>query len=569
MNKRKTTIDRPKLSSEEILATKNFGAVLSGITKIVKPVYKQPWFLSSVVVATAAVVTVVIMHNNGATNTENFAIAEKKPVSVSNTIAGKSDTLKNAPFIKPPIKAAVIPYSKYEVNSGVNNQITHKSGTKINIPPSAFVDSAGNPITGEVEIRYREFHDIGDLFLSGIPMTYDSAGHQYHFESAGMIDIKGFQNDKEVFIAPGKKLSVEMKSEDKRDKFNSYALDTVKKKWNYLGKNKIKKPDAGHSKTHPSDSVMSASAKAVNKIKQDFTPKIEKALTEIEGVRRDVASIEKSKPIAPVKTDAKKYHFNLDVKANEYPELALYKDVQFEVVDDRFKSSFYKITWDEAKLSKDSTELVYKLNLRKDKQHYSFKVKPTLEGTNYENAKSDFDKKFNQYTAALNKRQAEEVKKQMLLDSLRNEMKLAQERAMESASVSEKVFRLFEIQNFGIYNCDCPHNLPKEAVVDARFIDENGNAVNFSYQGLCLAERGVNKLYKYYNPTQNSILKDFRFNPKARNIIWGIASDGYLYMLKQEPGTYSYENNKELIIKLSKIDKSIKSSADLKQLFNS
>ena len=41
-------------------------------------------------------------------------------------------------------------------------------------------------------------------------MVYDSAGTKRTFESAGMLDIKGFQNNEPVFINPKKVITIEL-----------------------------------------------------------------------------------------------------------------------------------------------------------------------------------------------------------------------------------------------------------------------------------------------------------------------------------------------------------------------
>ncbi|HRD40305.1 MAG TPA: hypothetical protein PLC65_16880, partial [Bacteroidia bacterium] len=79
--------------------------------------------------------------------------------------------------------------------------------SKIKVPQNAFVNKAGPDIIGDVEIQYREMHDQADIIASGIPMTYDSAGTKYHFESAGMFDIKASQNGEQVFLKHGKQIT--------------------------------------------------------------------------------------------------------------------------------------------------------------------------------------------------------------------------------------------------------------------------------------------------------------------------------------------------------------------------
>lgn len=113
---------------------------------------------------------------------------------------------KNKAFIQTPSQKITIPNTKYKVNNNKNTTILHTSNTKIKIPKNSFVDKNGKDIIGDVTIEYKEMLDIGDVILSGIPMHYDSLGHSFNFESAGMFNIKGNQNNEPVYIKQNKKL---------------------------------------------------------------------------------------------------------------------------------------------------------------------------------------------------------------------------------------------------------------------------------------------------------------------------------------------------------------------------
>ena len=67
-------------------------------------------------------------------------------------------------------------------------------------------------------------------------------------------------------------------------------------------------------------------------------------------------------------------------------------------------------------------------------------------------------------------------------------------------------------------NLDWPHAYPKEAKVEASFVDENGKALDLKQ--VVLVEMGVNALYRY--------TKTIHFNPESQNILWGITEDGKL-----------------------------------------
>ncbi|MGC6531713.1 MAG: hypothetical protein ACON34_01805, partial [Flavobacteriales bacterium] len=102
------------------------------------------------------------------------------------------------------------------------------------VPAGCLVDADGNPITGEVDLDYREFRNKADLFLSGIPMEYDSAGTAYTFESAGMFELRGQQNGQEVFIANNRNLTVEMEQLQASTEFSQYVLVEETGEWVFM-----------------------------------------------------------------------------------------------------------------------------------------------------------------------------------------------------------------------------------------------------------------------------------------------------------------------------------------------
>ncbi len=84
-------------------------------------------------------------------------------------------------------------------------------------------------------MRYREFTDGLDLYLSGIPMNYDSAGKSYLFASAGMCEITACKDSIPVFVNPEHKPEINLASSNASPGYNLYLLDTAQGKWTYKG----------------------------------------------------------------------------------------------------------------------------------------------------------------------------------------------------------------------------------------------------------------------------------------------------------------------------------------------
>lgn len=107
------------------------------------------------------------------------------------------------------------------------------NGSVIKIPANAFTFLDGSPVTEKATIEYEEFHSLADIILSGIPMTYDSAGVEENLVSAGMFTIDGHVNGTPIKVAKGKELDVTVASyQEDTPCYNFYELNE-KGNWDY------------------------------------------------------------------------------------------------------------------------------------------------------------------------------------------------------------------------------------------------------------------------------------------------------------------------------------------------
>jgi WD40 repeat protein len=134
--------------------------------------------------------------------------------------------------VKPVFSNTDVAFKHLVVKTEVGANFKLPNGTKIQVPQDAFVDKNNKPIVGNVDLEYREFHNAAQILASGIPMTYDSAGVTHQFESAGMFEIRGFQDNEPIFIAKNKGINVDMASFVKGDDFRFYYLDQTNTKNN-------------------------------------------------------------------------------------------------------------------------------------------------------------------------------------------------------------------------------------------------------------------------------------------------------------------------------------------------
>jgi Leucine-rich repeat (LRR) protein len=136
--------------------------------------------------------------------------------------------------IAPPIENINIVNETYKVDPSVAQTIKYGK-TDIDIPSNAFLDKNGNVVTGEIDVEYREFNDPLEVMLSGIPMSYDSAGGAFNFQSAGMVEFNASQNGEKLYANPKSKVVVNLASAQADNDYNLYFFNEKSGRWEYNG----------------------------------------------------------------------------------------------------------------------------------------------------------------------------------------------------------------------------------------------------------------------------------------------------------------------------------------------
>jgi len=568
--KRKVNINRPEISSEEILKRKNFDSVLkqSAVTGT-KPFFKKPWFLSGVVALTIAIVaTFILTTKNSKSDQALVNSAAQLADSVALEAFYKSEEAK--PCISPPIEGLNVKYTSYKVIAEKGATLNYKTGSVITIPKNAFVDESGKALNGEVEFLYREFHDAADFFVSGIPMTYDSAGVKYQFESAGMVEVLAYQNGKQVNIAPKKEIAFEMVSDQDGSQYNFYKLDTVKNNWTCLGKDKVN-PSSVSTKNQLSQKN---ELTKVEETPEYIKLEVKKVDAKKEKEANLVMLIKPAKePLRPAQYKKGKYTFNIEVDANEFPELTVYKGLLFEVGDENknFNKSMYDIIWDEASIKEGAKAGAnYNLTLVKGSKKYDLVVYPVFEGKNYETAMVNYQEKFNKYKTTLDKRITEEKRIEEIYQAKVADFKAKQDALIKSnqervanlykqMETTEKVLRMFSVSSFGVFNCDNPSAYPTGVVCTASL--KNDLNQKLMCYDVYLVDNEKNGLFTF---NKNPVTR-FSFNPKSKNMLWTVES-GVLYWLKPEQFSSITGGAKDLV--LNKVNQKFETVEEMKAYFN-
>ena len=541
--KKKINIDRDPINGEEITSRMNFNQLLSNFPGYIKlPFYKTGWFITTVAsVAVLVTVTAILFSNN---NTKEIIVSAPPPVTTESIINYDEDT----PCINPPIKKLDIQSDSYYCVNEVGGEFTHSSGSTIVVPKNAFVDINGNSLNGEIELRYREFHDPIDFMLSGIPMTYDSAGTEYTFESAGMIEIYGYQNGQPVELGDDKPIRIEMHPKDGSSRFNLYELDTSSGDWEYKGKTELVSEDMDESIGAPSVTYKDSNEDVITATMKTKEA-IEVTKTELAIAKKEVIEHKKTQPSKPKSSINKDRQFDLDVDPKEFPELKNYSSLTFEVdTDDRnFSADVYEIEWEDISLSEKEKGKSYYLTLFKGSAKRTFSVFPIFEGADYKKAMVEFNQKFTAYEKELDKRISKEknIKEKYEKQMKIYETELAMEKKRQAdfeknqaayfAQVKQDqknilginiVARAFEVTRFGTWNCDSPVSKPSGAKVNASFADNVG--VSLGLHNVNLIEKNKNAVFTY----DESQFNNFKFNPEEENTIVAFTANNNIAIIK-------------------------------------
>ncbi|HYG51521.1 MAG TPA: hypothetical protein VD905_11495, partial [Flavobacteriales bacterium] len=451
--------DRTPLTPGEIQAHKNFSKVLEQYKNIPVKFYKTGWFKAGLATVTVAATGTILFFATGPNkNNDDKQLAK--------TVTSPAPYHDETPCVKSPAPVLDVPAVNFTVNAGRDTVLMYETGSVLVYKANSLKNQDGSNVSGNVVIRYREFHNPVEIFASGIPMKYDSAGVDWHLKSAGMIEITAHQNGKPVFIAPEKPIDIKMKSDCTDGEYNVYFLDTNKRNWGFEGVDKTiaeNKPDKN--------------SKPVNPGKPPHTKEeIAKMKVDTVKIRKELASFLPAKPVA---ADPKAFTFTLDVLENEFPELKTYGNTRFEVIDKNrvFNAQMFNTEWEDIALKQVVAGSRYEMTLTRGNVKKVFDVMPVLEGKDLKLAQEQYSKKYKEYQNKFDSRVKEEKQKiAKEKEKLAQWEKLAAEnhriynenlQVMNTTTAStdrfmnstqQMVTRAFQVSKFGYWNCDNPRS---------------------------------------------------------------------------------------------------------------
>jgi hypothetical protein len=479
--------DKEKLSDDDLRKKMDFDRFLSEYKSV--PVYKSKKFYGTILVAAVLiVVTWFLWREEVETPSSNKPSADKK-------------------FIHPPIEDVNIADSIFVLNGSIDTVLNYSNSTNLHVPSFAFLDQKGNVIKGEVSLHFRELHDVADFFVSGIPMSYDSAGAQLYLDCAGMFEIDAFRNGEMLYLNPEQPIKVQMSSVRKENSCNIYYLDTLVKKWKYMS----------------------------NVI---FGPSVTQLSPPLDLL--------KIRP--PVKASSDLPRFDIAFDKTLFPELMIYDGVSFQLgADERYYDPKLAMKeWDHIKVERMVDGIHYIITFINPGDVHSFRVQPVFSGADYSRARSLYEEK---------------TKARSIGGSPKN--LISQDRKGRKDSISTKdhfIIHQFIVSRFGIWSLDCPKPLPNGKKIAARFVDLHKRSLEL--ERVYLAEQGKNVMFTF-SPDH---FQEFCYNPDSKNILWALTKENSLVILNPNEFENIRKDKDSACLTLKPIEEKISSVAQFRKL---
>jgi hypothetical protein len=419
--------------------------------------------------------------NENENSTTSLEIVQKEePQLVVQPIQMKQESVIDRPFDN-----IDIPFQSFNYSNSNGSIIDIKTGSQIKIPKGAFVDKNGNAVTKNIKIEYREFHDIGDIMLSGIKMTYEDEKQSGDFESAGMFEIRAFSNNEELSLKAGKEIDVEMASFKSGD-FNSYTMNEETAEWEYIEKSKAEKNNRKSEK--------------------------------LAALDEEESNLEVVCEMVPRELQEGEEAFDLDFSLNRHHELKLFSGAMWFVNGgikevNRFKKD--RNSYNELSIEPGDSCGIFTLSLwnrtdafsNKNKSTYS--VTPAWKGKEHKRIKKDFKQNMEAF-----KTKAKEL--------------AAQRRAVEREA---DLVRGFRLKGMGIFNCDKVFDYVKVVTVGL-VISCKEKIKNWWY-----ITQNKKVAIKYYNPT----VTNFKYNPNSTNSVMAVLPNDKIGIVTEEAFQSAYD----------------------------
>ncbi len=523
-----------RLSSEEIARHQDFDALLEQFEAAPSVPVRQLRvrrlvYISSAIAAAIALLLVFI----GLNETGQPNLSEEKYFA-------------DRAHILPPVADAQPKFISQKVQVNQGGVYEYASGSRLVVPAAAFQNDRGELVEGEVEIFFKEYLNLADLYLAGIPMTYDSAGQKYYLNSAGMVEVYAVQNGQRLNMTPGKSIQVEMVSHinipnvHAIPKYNVYLLDTTARNWVYQDIDMIQVVEEPLDENDPLYEPKKALQDQLESIAQ-------KEQSEIAKIESSIA-----KPIEPIKPQRKngdnptlEFDFqDLSVLFNG-DESKLYQGTIWQISPNSppYDERAFNVVWTEVDITK-KTGQDYELTLKSGSNELKLLANPVLIGSDYDEAMARYEAEMANYQKQMAEREEKlRGQKETLAAYIVEQQNAAQRNFTEQITTlannqsgdlanwqQRKVINRFTANRLGVWNCALPYQ-PELTTVEAKFTLDGDRS--FEPMTAYLVDQTHHTVQRLLvNRTA-----ELRFDANAENAILAVDTEGKIYVATQKQFT--------------------------------
>lgn len=424
----------------------------------------------------------------------------RKQISAQPLVAAVQQQAPIHSSLRPPIPGCDIGYEEHTVNAESGGTVHTSDGTELVFPSNAFIDAEGKIVSGKVDIKYRDFSEPLSFFLSGIPMSYEAKGKSHVFSSAGMCELLAFKEGKALFVNPGAKPQIKLPTNNSASNYKLYAFDSTNGQWQMQSNNK----DVPVQKAVAQTVTVSIPATPTSSLVIDYAG-------------------------APVKLDRSKPFVKAEIDKKSFPELVNYENVYFQV--DVNKNGYDQTSGTEVmqqlNISKGGRPGLYALTFGNAYEENTFYSSPVFDGP-------DYARLIKEYTT---RKKIEEEKRAQT-------EKEQEKKRREDWTVSDKMYRVFTIEKFGIWNCD--RLLTPEVInVSPQYVDKRGNKIE-PYT-VAVLMRSLNSAITYSANSPLRLLKE------GENMLVCVYNGELMYATNKDIRSMRLQNNTKATFVLSRV----------------
>jgi hypothetical protein len=431
----------------------------------------------------------------------------------------------------------------------------------VHIPANNIVHQSGEDVKGPVEIRYREYRDAAQIAFSSIPMTYRDNNTSYNFNSAGMFELRAFQEGEELKLDPEKPIVVDYNVTEQLE--DCYFFQLEDQEWKKLRKIDFNARPQPVPVKEKNDNAIGGKVKPVNGLlyapvtNSKTGQKVEQAKVRILSGRDRTALPNRmfATDTGFISEELKPGKYSLEIRCSGYKMMVIdgieigldsLSELKVKLQTTRKKKTFFeKVVGIFGKTPDDSLNAVKGSYVLSNKVGPIPPPKPVVFKRNQPLQENGQPVEF--AGDSLNAAAVTPGRSATLL--------------AEGADVGHTYPNLVKGLNclgFGVYNCDQIYKVGAPVHIQARYVDGKGKSIENTYL-LSMVDLNVNSAFSFMPVS-------FTCSATGRNVLLLFTADKKLYAIREEEFRNMQINNSgNYTFRMTEITDAVKTTDQLRE----